>query len=369
MFRLSCTLFFLCLFINTNAQIQLLNDEFDNSATLQTNWLNINQTEGWNAEHLEVHDINLSSIGDLYMMPYTSSWYQDYRGTLLYKNVNQDFVLTTEVTVSNRTDSGLPSSIFSLAGLMIRSEIDYPNGALIDWLPNNENYIFLAAGRATGSGPQFEVKNTVNGNSSLQISDIPTATNVQIRVARIASAVIVLYRLPNQNWEVHRRYSRPDFPSEIQIGFVTYTDWPKVSSYDEFFHNSHVLNSNLNPDPTSNVPFNPDIIGRFDFTRFDEVNVPVNLTGIDLVNSATDIELLSFLGYDSQVYCPTILQITDEIQSNQIAEISAQQDIEALNFINEFAEVNYTAGNSIELIDGFEVAVGAEFLANIGLCE
>jgi hypothetical protein len=77
------------------------------------------------SEQLEVHDINTSTDDELYMMPYTSSWYEDYKGTLLYKNINQNFVLTTEVTVTNRAGNGLPSSIFSSAGLMIRSGIDY----------------------------------------------------------------------------------------------------------------------------------------------------------------------------------------------------------------------------------------------------
>ena len=58
-----------CYHINI-AQLQLLNDEFNNSATLSANWLNLNTQEAWGVEHLEAHDINTSSAGQLYMMPY-----------------------------------------------------------------------------------------------------------------------------------------------------------------------------------------------------------------------------------------------------------------------------------------------------------
>lgn len=353
----------------TWSQIQLLNDEFGNAASLQANWHNINEVEGWNAEHLEVHDINTSSEGELYMMPYTSSWYQDYRGTLLFKNVAQDFVLTTEVTTTNRAGNGLPSSGFSLAGLMIRSAIDYPNGALMNWMPDQENYIFMATGFANGgSGPHFEVKNTVNGTSNLQITNIPTASQVQIRIARISGAIIVLFRLPGQSWVVHRRFDRSDFPAEIQIGFVTYTDWPKVSYYDEYFHNSHVLNSSLSPDPSAGVPFTPDLIGRFDFARFDDVTVPPQLTGINLVSQASDADLLSFLGYTSDRYCPLTEDVNDTIEMNQIAELSVSQDMTANNLILPAADVRYRAENSIELNLDFEVNLGAMFTAEISDC-
>lgn len=367
----SCTLFVIQILLFSTltwGQIQLLNDEFENAAMLSANWLNINDEEGWNAEHLEVHDINTSSAGELYMMPYTSSWYQDYRGTLIYKNIDQNFVLTTEVTTTNRAGTGLPSSTFSLSGLMIRSAIDYPNGALNDWQPDGENYIFMATGYATGSGPHFEVKNTVNGTSSLQITNIPTASQVQIRIARIDGAIIVMFRLPGQNWTVHRRYDRSDFPNDIQIGFVTYTDWPKVSSYNEYFHNSNVLNSSLSPDPTAGVPFTPDLIGRFDFARFDDVTVPASLVGVNLVTQASNADLLSFLGYSSSSYCPTTVNVYDTIEMNQIAQLSVSQDLTADNVIESMADVIYTAENTIELGLDFEVNLGAMFRADILAC-
>ena len=312
------------------------------------------------------------------MMPWTSSWFQDWKGTLIHKNINQNFVFTIEVTASNRAMNDMPGGLYSLAGIMIRAPRNYPNGAANDWTSNGENYVFLATGFAATNhptcggcpGPHFEVKNTVNSNSQLEVSSVSTSTDVQIRVARIDDAVIVLNRFPNGVWQVHRRYHRADFPSELQVGYVTYTNWQKVSTYTPFFHNTHVLNDQLNPDPSSNPsqPFNPDLVAQFDFGRFDEVEVPADLANIDLVNQATDSELLSFLGYDSQSYCPMNQHIDRTIDMGQIAAMSVQNDITSNNLILENAIVEYTAGHSIELQADFEVVLGAEFTAQIGGC-
>lgn len=344
------------------AQIQLLNDEFGHAATLNANWLNINNTENWGAEQLEVHDINTSEAGHLYMMPHTSSWYQNYRGTLLYRLIDQDFVFTTEITATNRAGNNIPGASYSLAGIMVRSPRDFPNGALTDWTPGGENYIFLSTGFANGgTGPHLEVKTTSNSVSSLGITGISTSTNVQIRVARIDDDFIVLYRLPGQGWVLHQRYVRPDFPDEIQVGFVTYTDWQKVSSYDPFFQNSHVLDSNLNPDPTAGTPFNPDLIGRFDFGRFDDI--PVGLPAV--IDTAPNADILAFLSYDSEPFCPPNLHITDAINNGNIVFAKAENTITAENIINENAEVHYQAGSLVELQAGFEAEGSVNFSVEI----
>ena len=305
-----------------NAQIQLLNDEFDDSSTF-SNWKNISVTEGWNAEHLELIDINTTKPGKLIMMPYTSTWYANYRGVLIYKEVTGDFVFTTEVTTTNRDENGLPSNDFSLSGPMIRTLRNFTNGA-DGWTPGGENYIFLSVGQASDNhpslpvkptgGPHFEVKTTVNSNSTLEVSGIPTAENVKIRLARVGEYVICLYQLPGGDWKVHKRYHRQDFLPTMQIGFVTYTDWGKASTYQPIFQNSHVLKEGLNPDPSSNPsrPFSPDLIGSFEFARFNEVDVPESLKDANLTSeSVSDDSLLSFLGFDSKPVTTSLNGIYD----------------------------------------------------------
>ncbi len=343
-----------------HGQIELLTDEFDNSNTLPANWLNIDTVEGWNADHLELHDINTTTPGALHMMPYSSSWYQNWRGTLIHKRVSGDFVLTTEVTALNRTSTGIPTSSYSLAGLMIRTPRDFNNGAG-GWTTGGENYIFMACGRASSNTSQFEVKNTTNSNSQLIINSIPTTSDVQIRLARIDAAIIVLYRLPGESWVVHQRYPRTDFPAELQVGFVTYTDWSKVEDFDPIVHNSNILIPGFAPDPTPGESYNPDLIGRFDFARFDSVSVPPILAGVNLVTEASSSDLLSFLGYDSAPHCPDDEYVFDTIAPGQIIAVDAALNVTAVNIVATNAQAEYQALNSVTLSPNFEVQLGAEF--------
>ena len=223
-----------------------------------------------------------------------------------------------------RRGCGLASviTLITLAGVLIRTPRHFPNGpdGPGGWTPGGENYVFLSLGHGDTNGPctpsttmNLEVKTTVNSNTTLCLSDV-SSNDVIIRVARIDTAMIILYRLPGQPWNVHQRYSRPDFPDTLQAGLHCYTDWDKVSTYDVDFYNRNVINANLNPDPSSNpgLPFNPDIIAQFDYARFYEPVVPPNLQGVDLVSQASDADLLSFLSdtLSTNVSDPAAFQLT-----------------------------------------------------------
>jgi hypothetical protein len=263
---------------------------------------------------------------------------------------------------------------------MLREARDYPNGATGagGWTPNGENYVFLSAGFAATNhpscngcpGPHFEVKSTIDGSSTLSVSSISDYEDILIRVARIDSVILVLNQMPGGNWQVHQRYSRTDFPDTLQVGFVTYTDWQKVSTYDPYFHNSHILNDALNPDPSSNpgLPFSPDLIGTFEYARFDSIVIPTELAGVDLYSDATDTEILSFLGYNSDAYCPANISIIDDIAPGQIALMEAADTISTSHLVGANAIMRYSAGTTIELLPGFEVAVGAAIEAVMTGC-
>jgi hypothetical protein len=278
-----------------------LSDEFSNPRSFGT-WSRVHQTEGWNADQMQVIDVDTTVPGHLTMIPWTSGWYNDWRGELTFRTVTGNFVFTIAVEVSDTDGGGLPEAQYSLAGAMIRTPRAITNPS--QWTPGGENFVFLSVGAAQpdgpclpGPGPHLEVKTTVNGNSTLCIE--PTAAAAAtIQIARIGPAVICLYQSPGGAWQVHRRYARPDMPATLQAGLVTYTDWQKVQTYEPFFQNGHVLNDALDPDPSSNpfLPFAPDMQADFDFARFASVSVPAALAGIDLVTQASDEQLLSFLG-------------------------------------------------------------------------
>jgi hypothetical protein len=241
---------------------------------------------------MELHDISLTHPGEFTMMPYTVTWYADRRGPLFFRIAEGDFIITANIEVSNRNQNAIPGSAYSLGGLMIRNPKSLTNGP-VGWQAGHENYVFLSIGRgSTGHpscfgcpAPHFEVKSTVNSNSELNLSSINNS-NADIRLVRLGSVIFILYRFPNGNWTVHRRYSRPDLMDSLQVGMVTYTDWDKTSTYETTFQNSHVLNDDLDPDPSSNpsLPFAPDIITRYKFFQLLPTSLPPAWMGLDLAN-------------------------------------------------------------------------------------
>jgi hypothetical protein len=264
-----------------------LSDEFNDASTL-SQWRQVYLVEGWDANQLELQDINTTRAGRMVMMPFTSTWFNDYRGVLTFKEVQGDFIVTADVEAARRSGSGAPSSAFSLAGLMIRAPRQITPAT---WHPGGENYVFLSLGAADRPPTfQFEVKTTVNSVSTLTIDNNGVSRAV-IQVARIGPYVIALKNVAGV-WSVHRRYYRPDFPSIMQVGMTTYTDYPTCSGIAPFVHNSTVIHGG-----------NPDIIAAYDYVRFQRPHVPASLINVDLT-TASDAALLSFLGGNLEVGTP-----------------------------------------------------------------
>ena len=143
----SILIFLLLVSISGFGQIDTLSDEFNRPCSLYE-WQEVNTVEQWNASHLEVRDIGITNDDELTLMPWTTAWYADYRSNLLFKEVSGNFIFSSRVRAINRAMTGLPSSTFSLGGLMLR----IPTGITpATWTPGLENYIFLSIARAGGS--------------------------------------------------------------------------------------------------------------------------------------------------------------------------------------------------------------------------
>src|SRR5437667_1848528 len=230
-----CVLIFLTVLQAVAADdLSFLSDEFGDSRTL-VNFQRVYQVEGSGANQLQTFDINTSRPGSLVMIPFSSTWYQNFRGELAFKNVTGDFVVTTEVESTGRSGSGAPQSTYSLGGIMVRAVrpgVTNPSS----WTPGGENYVFLSLGAAGIAGAyQFEVKTTSNSVSSL--TSWPATNRAIIQVARVGNALIMLRQQAGGPWVVHRRYSRPDLGRTLQVGLTTYTDWPTASQYSPAIHN------------------------------------------------------------------------------------------------------------------------------------
>ena len=375
----------ICLYIQlfacayTIAQIQLNNDEFDDSRSIE-NWQNIRDFEGWGIDQLEYYNINDSLPGHFRVVPYTTSWFEEYRGPHLFKEITGNFIFTTRVSSLNQALDGPPGSLFSLAGIMVRSPNHYPNGAggAGGWQPGQQNYIFLSLGLANnGDGrcdpspvpclaPHLEVKTTENSVSILDIEDVDT-TVTQFRFARIDSSMIVMYQLATDTaWTIHRRYNRPDFPDTLHVGFTTYTDWTKVDAVGVDFQNNHTLSDTISNDPAPGTPFDPDLVADFDFARFDSVSVPDTLQGVDLVNTASSALLLEFLGFESEPFCPDSLVIIDPLQSSLF--LAGAIDISTSTSVSDSAVVELTYANSAQLLPGFEMDSGSTMTIEQASC-
>ena len=261
--------------------LELMSDEFDDATTL-SDWQRVYVEESWGFDQLESLDIDTTEPGSMYLLPYSSTWYQDWRGVLVFKEITGDFVATAHVEVNNRAETGPPGVHYSLGGIMTR----VPRAVTpATWAPGGEDYVFLSIGTANTPGTwQSEVKTTDDSVSNLEID--PGGPEATLRTARIGPHMIVLLRWPGMDWQVHRRYRRDDFPEALQVGITTYTDWNTCSAAGVDTHNTTLLAGN------------PDLVCRVDYMRFVEPEIPAGLVGADLSNPAevTDAELLAFLG-------------------------------------------------------------------------
>ena len=260
-----------------------LSDEFDDSESV-SDWRRVHLVEQWGFDQLEEFDVDQTRDGHLTMTPYSSSWFEDYRGVLAFKEVSGDFVVTARVETSNRAGDGAPGQLYSLAGIMVRAPRDVTPET---WTAGGENYIFLSLGAASNPGTfQTEVKTTTDSVSVLEIDPAPSGL-ATIRVARLGDHVIALIRPDGEAWRVHRRYLRTDLPDDMQVGLTTYTDWNSCSSLTPVEHNNALITDG-----------NPDLVAQFDYVRYAEPQVPAELEGRAFSDpgAVSDEELLTFLG-------------------------------------------------------------------------
>lgn len=323
-----------------NTPLVHLSDEFDDAATLNQ-WQRLYQTESWGpaGNFLNVHDIDTTVSGAMVLQPHSNAWFGNLRGPLTFKTLSGNFAITSQITIRNgQGQEVLPTSLYSLGGLMIRR----PRPEIIsgdatwtvgdgnpDSAPNGENYTFLSMGYGDDnmtpepdSTWQFEVKTTRNSNSVLEITDSPSNTaRIQlVSIGNLLSHYVIALIEQDGVWRVHRRYEREDFAgTELQVGLVAYTDWDKVSTYfangvepypgppiDGIrYHNANYLSpTNPNPnDPSPFQPFNADVQALFDYAHFASVEVPLAYANSDFTDpgQVSDADLLAMFGESADI--------------------------------------------------------------------
>lgn len=276
-----------------------LSDEFDQTSSL-TNWLSLNQTEGWGVNQLEVLDVNTSRAGHMRFMPHTVSWYMNNQGPLVYKEITGDFVATLRLNVQRRNGQpGRPETSWSFGGLMIRTPRNItaagpsptallntrlswpPVGFTTDWTPDGENDVGIALGSPynwMNPNPNqwaVSIRSTVNGETSINWStnDVPLGSSwVTFQAVRIGSTIMLLRRHDGGDWIVAERYERPDMPATVQVGLFGFTDHANAVAggfltqrfdYETAYHHNRNVISAAN-----GYAANPDLVVDADYLRF-----------------------------------------------------------------------------------------------------
>lgn len=210
---------------------------------------------------------------------------------LAYKEVTGDFIVTSRMEIGSRADiTQAPNRLYSLGGLFMHSPRGITSAAPTpyttapvpvgtndsDWQPDTDNYVFLSYGSAGNPGNwQYEVKTTVNGDSTLYFDDsgVPDSHIVELQMVRVGSTVVVMRRHPGGEWIVENRYPNPAhalpvLEDTMQVGITAYTDWNNIEDdywngkdpETQFLHNYAVLDG---------PEMQPDLIVDVDFMRFN----------------------------------------------------------------------------------------------------
>ncbi|MFT5467068.1 MAG: DNA-binding beta-propeller fold protein YncE [Verrucomicrobiales bacterium] len=312
-----------------NDDLWVLSDEFDDSSTL-TNWQRLNVVEGWNAEKLEVVDVDTSAPDHLRLVPTPSTFYQSNVGPLLFKNITGDFVVTMELEVRRRDGSlARPISRHSLGGILMRAprtiaaaepnpaqppnpRLAYPSGAYAtDWTPGDENFMGFTFGMGgldvEASTPvdqwHFGVGNTIDSASDgyQDFRGLPVGVNVAtLQVVRRGATFLFLRKHADGEWIIEDRQMRPDLPETLQIGAIAVTSYwgllgnQAAAAFD--IDGAYHHNRNVFIEANGFAGLDADLRGDIDYVRFKLPPNGLTETMLQSVESTSDSANVQLLG-------------------------------------------------------------------------
>ncbi len=277
----------------TAQDLSRLSTQFNEAADLDA-WTWHHDTDGWSNKMRRV-DVNTTRPGMLYMVPRTSVWYYDYTAPFMYHEITGDFVVTTRIRVSG-LEGPMPSSIFSLAGLMVRRpREEAPFESEDSWQADREDYVFLVTGTTMRPGePYIETKSSIRSQPLVKHWPLDSAGWVDLRLARVGSSIIALVRLtPNSGWVVHERWYRPDLGRHVQVGIMAYSDFRTIQS--SHWYHPWEYNTSLIEDGHEDMQVEVDYVTFFRPAVTEEGEQAVG-PGITWDNSRiSDRDLLRFI--------------------------------------------------------------------------
>ena len=172
--------------------------------------------EDWSVFNPQAVAISIENDSLILMLRHRTLWFMSQRGVLVYKPVNGNFKITSEVHTAKNSDPSQPpggDGTVQLGGLMARNG----NGGL-------ENYVFIVIGD-DGNGISIETKNTVDSFSKY---DGPSwdSGEAELRLCRFDSTFNLYKRHieANETWMLADSFDRPDLPDTLQVGTNIYSD-------------------------------------------------------------------------------------------------------------------------------------------------
>lgn len=197
-------------------------EDFDGSAVAPP-WQWLHDAEGWPDQMRRAEVVD----GVLELEPWTTAWFEDHHGPMLFREVTGDFVATARVR-SRGLRTEVPRKSYSFTGLIARAPRDVTPAT---WRPGGEDHVFITSGVADDPGePNLETKTTDDSHSRLTLQPI-AAGWTDLAVVRAGEVFVMLFREPDGEWTVSDAFVRPDLPRTVQLGVVVYTDWEDMTDF------------------------------------------------------------------------------------------------------------------------------------------
>jgi len=232
------------------AGIATLSDEFDTAASLSA----------WTVMQGDLQDGTAPTYGvaggELTITPGRSWWVDGTRAFYLYKQHRGDFKVTARVNAMGR-QTALPTANWSLSGLLVRRT---------SAARSTESWVAFRSGVVQGRSV-LERKTTRGGHSDLVLSPVQAGW-VELRIARVGAALVLLRRFPGRSWKLHWVYSRADLPARLEVGIDAFSGFEDTSA---------------------------DLVSHVDYVRFAPTGVPAKLRQRYLRGSVGVQRLLPYL--------------------------------------------------------------------------
>jgi hypothetical protein len=219
-------------------------DDFDGTL-LDPAWRWLHEAEGWPDQ------VRRAAVtgGALEVEPWTTAWFEDHHGPMVYRGLTGDFVATARVR-SRGLRTAVPRKTYSFTGLIARAPRDVTPET---WQPGGEDHVFITSGVGNDPGVlNVETKTTDDSYSELTLQPIDGGWT-ELAIVRVGETFAMLYREPTGDWTLSDTFLRPDLPATLQLGIAFYTDWEDMTDFHSDADGYHRTVLRRHPDLRASV--------------------------------------------------------------------------------------------------------------------